>query len=128
VASSLNDFELLILLALIRLQPDAYGVPIAREIEERGKRSVALGSVYAVVERLEKRRLVRSELGEVTAERGGCAKRYFHITPKGLRETRAPRDSLIRMWRGVRELERDEQWRVRSRPAGGVTSGRLCGR
>ena len=102
---SLNDFELLILLALIRLKPDAYGVPIAREIEERGKRIVALGSVYAALERLEKRGLVRSELGEATAARGGRAKRFFHITAKGLRETRATRESLIRMWEGVPQLD-----------------------
>jgi DNA-binding PadR family transcriptional regulator len=55
-------------LALIRLEPEAYGVPIAREIEERGKRTVALGSIYAALERLEKRGLVRSELGEATAD------------------------------------------------------------
>jgi DNA-binding PadR family transcriptional regulator len=102
---SLNDFELLILLALIRLQPDAYGVPIAREIEERGKRTVALGSVYAALERLEKRGLVRSELGEATEVRGGRAKRYFHITATGLRATREARESLMRMWQGVPELE-----------------------
>jgi len=103
--SSLSDSELLILLALIRLEPNAYGVPIAREIAERGKRSYALGSVYAVLERLEKKGLVRSEFGEATAERGGRAKRFFHITGKGLRETRATRESLIRMWDGVPRLE-----------------------
>jgi len=102
---SLSEPELLILLALIRLEPDAYGVPIAREIEKRGKRNVALGSVYAALERLEKKGLVRSELGDATAERGGRAKRFFHITVKGLRETRAARESLIRMWDGVPQLE-----------------------
>jgi DNA-binding PadR family transcriptional regulator len=102
---SLSEPELLILLALIRLEPDAYGVPIAREIESRGKRNIALGSVYAALERLEKKGLVRSELGEATAERGGRAKRYFHITARGLRETRAARESLTRMWDGVPRLE-----------------------
>jgi PadR family transcriptional regulator PadR len=102
---SLSDSELLILLALVRLEPNAYGVPIAREIEERGKRNFALGSVYAALERLEKKGLVRSELGEATAERGGRAKRFFHVTAKGLRETRATRESLIRMWQGVPKLE-----------------------
>jgi PadR family transcriptional regulator PadR len=102
---TLSDFELLILIALIRLEPDAYGVPIAHEIEERSKRIVALGSVYAVLERLEKHGLVRSELGESTASRGGRAKRFFYITAKGLRQTRATRESLIRMWQGVPKLE-----------------------
>ncbi len=103
--ASLSDTELLILLALIRLEPEAYGVPIAREIEERCKRNLALGSVYAILERLEKKGLVKSELGEATAERGGRAKRFFRITAKGLRETRAMRQSLIRMWDGVPQLE-----------------------
>jgi PadR family transcriptional regulator PadR len=105
---TLSDFELLILIALIRLEPDAYGVPIAHEIQERSKRSVALGSVYAVLERLEKHGLVRSELGEATAARGGRAKRFFHITAKGLRQTRATRESLIRMWDGIPQLEGDK--------------------
>jgi len=102
---SLSDSELLILLALVRLAPNAYGVPIAREIAERGKRNFALGRVYSVLERLEKKGLVRSELGEATAERGGRAKRFFHITARGLREIRATRESLIRMWDGVPQLE-----------------------
>jgi DNA-binding PadR family transcriptional regulator len=102
---SLGDFELLVLLALIRLAPQAYGVPIAREIEVRGKRSVALGSVYAALERLAERGLVKSELGEATQERGGRAKRYFQITAKGLREVRSTREALIGMWQGVPQLE-----------------------
>ena len=102
---SLSDLELLVLLALIRLGPEAYGVPIAREIETRTKRSVAFGSVYAVLERLEEKGLVKSKLGEATSERGGRAKRYFHITAKGLREARSTREAFIGMWQGVPELE-----------------------
>jgi DNA-binding PadR family transcriptional regulator len=102
---SIGDLELLVLLALIRLGDDAYGVPIARDIEAHGKRSVAMGGVYAALERLEEEGWVRSELGEATPERGGRAKRYFHITESGLCEVRAARRSLIEMWRGVPELE-----------------------
>ena len=93
------------MLALIRLAPAAYGVPIAREIEARGGRSVALGSVYAALERLAEKGLVLSELGEATQERGGRAKRYFRITGEGLRAVRATRQSLIGMWQGVPSLE-----------------------
>lgn len=102
---SLRDVELLVLLALIRLGPAAYGVPIAREIEARGGRSVALGSVYAALERLAEKGLVKSELGEATQERGGRAKRYFQITAEGLRAVRVTRQSLIGMWQGVPSLE-----------------------
>jgi PadR family transcriptional regulator PadR len=102
---SLGDLELLVLLALIRLGPNAYGVPIARGIEANAKRSVALGTVYAVLERLEARALTNSELGEATQERGGRAKRYFQVTAKGLREVRSTRQALIGMWQGIPALE-----------------------
>ncbi|HEV8181407.1 MAG TPA: helix-turn-helix transcriptional regulator, partial [Candidatus Angelobacter sp.] len=73
--SNLGDFELMVMLALLRLGDDAYGVPISREIEQQSGREVALGSVYATLERLEGRGLVSSHLGKPTAERGGKAKR-----------------------------------------------------
>jgi len=103
--TTLNDLELLILLALIRLAPEAYGVPIAREIAERGKRSIALGTVYVVLERLEQSGLASSTLGEATSERGGRSKRFFHITPAGLAEVRACQDSFQSMWKGLRALK-----------------------
>ena len=70
----LANFELIVMLALMRLREDAYGVPISREIEERIGRVVALASVYATLERLESKGLLSSELGEPTPERGGRAR------------------------------------------------------
>ena len=67
-SSRLSDFELIVMLVLLRLEDDAYGVPIAREIEEQTKREVKLGSVYATLERLEEKDFVVSELGEPTQE------------------------------------------------------------
>lgn len=101
----LGDFELMVVLALMRLGDDAYGVPISREIEQQSGREVALGSVYAALERLEARGLVSSHLGKPTAERGGKAKRYFRITSNGLRKTRETRQALMKLWRGLPELE-----------------------
>ena len=80
----LTDFELMIMLAILRLRDGAYGVPIAREIEDTAGRMVTLGAVYLALDRLQQNGLVLSELGEATAERGGRAKRFFRITPKGL--------------------------------------------
>jgi DNA-binding PadR family transcriptional regulator len=94
-----------VLLALMRLDDDAYGVPISREIERQSGREVALGTVYAALERLEEAGLVASQLGEATAQRGGRAKRYFRITKRGLREVREARRALINLWRGLKELE-----------------------
>src|ERR1700681_5040404 len=97
----LGGFELLVLLALIRLADEAYGVPISDAIEESSGREVALGSVYITLERLEQKGFVSSRLGEPTPERGGRAKTYFHITAKGLREVRQARRTLINLWSGV---------------------------
>src|SRR6202049_1670705 len=100
----LGEFELMVMLALIRLGESAYGVPISREIEASSGREVAIGSVYATLERLEQKGFVSSSLGEPTAERGGRAKRYFHVTKRGLREVRKTRQALISLWRGLPEL------------------------
>ena len=101
----LGSFELMVLMALIRLGDDAYGVPITREIEAHLDREVAIGSVYATLARLEERRLVSSALGEPTPERGGRAKRYFRITAKGVRDVRDTQRVLVRLWKGVPELK-----------------------
>ena len=103
----LGGFELLVLLALIRLGDDAYGVPISNEIEASSGRSVSIGSIYITLDRLERKGLVSSTLGEPTAARGGRAKTYFRITAKGLREVRLARRSRVRLWRGVPQLAGD---------------------
>ncbi|HXN24407.1 MAG TPA: PadR family transcriptional regulator [Candidatus Dormibacteraeota bacterium] len=103
--TQLGELELIVMLALLRLGENAYGVPISREIEQQSGREVALGSVYATLERLQEKGLVSSNLGEPTAERGGRAKRYFRVTTKGLREARETRQALMKLWRGLRELQ-----------------------
>ena len=100
----LGGFELLVLLALIRLGDDAYGVPISEAIEKSSGREVALGSVYITLERLQHKGFVSSELGEPTAVRGGRAKTYFRITAKGLREVRQTQRTLITLWQDVPKL------------------------
>jgi len=100
----LGGLELTVMLALLRLGEDAYGVPISREIERQSGREVALGSVYAALERLQEKGLVSSHQGGPTAARGGRAKRYFRATSRGLREVREMRQALMKLWRGVRKL------------------------
>jgi PadR family transcriptional regulator, regulatory protein PadR len=101
----LGGFELLVLLALIRLGDEAYGVPISEAIEESSGKDVAIGSVYITLERLESKGLVSSRLGEPTAERGGRAKTYFRVTAKGLRQVRNAQRTLISLWKGIPQLE-----------------------
>ena len=100
----LGNFELMLLLALLRLDEDAYGVTIAQELEERTGREVVVASVYATLDRLQDRGLVASSLGDSTPERGGRAKRYFRITGAGLREVREARKSLMKLWDGLPQL------------------------
>jgi DNA-binding PadR family transcriptional regulator len=101
----LGGFELLVLLALIRIGDEAYGVPISEAIEESSGKEVAMGSVYITLERLQQKGFVSSRLGEPTAERGGRAKTYFRITAKGLREVRQARRTLMNLWQGVPQLQ-----------------------
>jgi DNA-binding PadR family transcriptional regulator len=101
----LGEFELMVMLAVLRLDADAYGVTISREIEKSTRREVSIGSVYAALERLGEKGLVTSALGDPTAERGGRAKRYFQITDSGLREVRQTQRALMRLWKGVPQLE-----------------------
>jgi DNA-binding PadR family transcriptional regulator len=102
---ALGKFELMVLLAVLRVGEEAYGVPIALELEETTGRDVLLGSVYAALERLEAKGLVASRLGESTPERGGRAKKYFKLTAKGLREVRDTYRTLVKLWRGLPELQ-----------------------
>jgi PadR family transcriptional regulator PadR len=103
--SYLGEFELMLLLVVIRLGEEAYGVPVAHELEQSRGRIVSLGSVYAALERLEAKGLITSSLGDPTPERGGKAKRYFRITRAGLRQVHETRRVLTRLWRTIPELK-----------------------
>jgi PadR family transcriptional regulator PadR len=96
----------MILLAILRVGDEAYGVPIAREIETTGGRSVILGAVYAALDRLEVNELVASSVGDPTPERGGRAKKFFRVTPAGLRAVRQAQQSLTSLWSGIPQLKR----------------------
>ncbi len=102
----LGELELLLLLAVIQLGDDAYGVPIARRLEVERGRSVSVGTVYAALERLEAKGLVTSSLGDPTPERGGKAKRFFRVTKEGLRQAQETRRVLTRLWQALPDLKR----------------------
>jgi DNA-binding PadR family transcriptional regulator len=104
-ASSLGTFDLMVLLALLRVGEDAYGVPISREIEQRSGRTVALATLYATLTRLERNGLISSSLGEPTRARGGRAKRYFRVTARGLRAVRETQRAFTSLWTGIPTLE-----------------------
>jgi DNA-binding PadR family transcriptional regulator len=99
-----GDLEHLILLAILRLGDEAYGIPILREIKERSGRKLNPGSIYPTLDRLERKGLVRSRVGTVTHERGGRAKRFFRLEPAGLERLRATRALLESMSRGFEDF------------------------
>ena len=101
----LTDFELMILLAVLRVGDDAYGVPIAQQIEDVAGRSVVRAAVYTALDRLQERGLVTSSVGDPTPERGGRAKRYFRVTGKGLKATKDTQRALIALWSGIPQLK-----------------------
>ena len=101
----LTDFELMILLAVLRLDNDAYGAAIARTIENTGGRTVLLGAVYAALDRMERNELVTSAFGDPTPERGGRAKRFFTLTPRGLRSVKDTQRALVALWSGIPALK-----------------------
>ena len=97
----LGDFEQLVLLALVRLGPDAYGATIRREIETHARRELSISAVYTTLQRLEQKGLVRSRVGDPLPERGGRRRKYFELLPPGARALRAAYDAFNAMTAGV---------------------------
>jgi PadR family transcriptional regulator PadR len=98
---SVGEFEQLVLLAILRLGPNAYGIPIIEEIRERAGRAVLRPAVYVALRRLEEKGLVRSRLGDASARRGGRQRKYYEVGAEGLTLLREARQALVRMWDGL---------------------------
>jgi PadR family transcriptional regulator PadR len=82
-SSNLGEFEQIVLLAVLRLKAEAYGVSIRTEITERTGREPTSGALYTTLERLETKGLLKSRTGEPTPQRGGRAKRYYTVSASG---------------------------------------------
>jgi PadR family transcriptional regulator PadR len=85
----IGAFEELVLLAVAGLAGSGYGVSIRAELEAETGEAISLGAVYATLERLERKGLVRSSVGPATAERGGRRKRVFRVSAAGSAALRA---------------------------------------
>jgi len=94
----LGEFEQMVLLAILQVKGEAYGVPIMEEIEGRTGRTVSRAAVYVTLRRLERRGLVASWMSEPTGERGGKARRCVRVEPEGLELLRESRRAMDRMW------------------------------
>lgn len=100
---ALGEFEQLVLLALVRLGPDAYGATVRREIETRAGRQVSISAVYTTLERLEQKGHVRSWIGEPTARRGGRRRKHFELLPSGARALKVAYKALAGMTAGLEQ-------------------------
>jgi PadR family transcriptional regulator, regulatory protein PadR len=98
---TLGEFEQLVLLAIVHLGEDAYGVPIVDEIERRTGRSVSRAAVYITLRRLEEKGFVSTWLSEPTPERGGKGRRCAKLEPAGATALREARRVADRMWQGL---------------------------
>lgn len=98
---SLGELEHLVLLAIGRLQPEAYAVNVVAEIRRRAERELGQASIYVVLGRLEDKGHLSSRLGEPTAERGGRPPRYYSLTPRAVEALRSKRRALQSMWEGL---------------------------
>ena len=100
----LGEFEALVLMAVLRLREDAYGMRIHRELETTANRTCSFGALYTTLDRLEEKGYVSSRVGERTAERGGRAKKYFRVNAPGSAALRQSYESTQRMAAGIEPL------------------------
>ena len=99
---SLGEFELMVLLAALRLgEDDAYSLAIADDIRERTGRTVRRSAVQMTLKRLESKGFITTWLGEPRAERGGKARRQIRVEPAGAAAVHDSRTALERMWGGL---------------------------
>jgi PadR family transcriptional regulator PadR len=104
-SATLAELEELTLLIVVALGLDAYGVSVQSRLERDARRPVALGAVYAALDRLERKGYVTSQFGEATKQRGGRRKRMFVATPAGVRALRDSRRTRERLWRAIEAPE-----------------------
>lgn len=97
----LGEFEYFLLTAAARLGEDAYGAAIRQEIEEATGRPCSIGALYTTLDRLETKGLVKTWMGEATAQRGGRAKRMVRVTAKGIHAAAEFYNAVTRVSRGV---------------------------
>lgn len=98
MTQGVGEFEQMVLLAILHVKGEAYGVPIVEEIERRTGRAPSRASVYVTLRRLEKRGLLTSWMSEPTGERGGKARRCVRVEPAGVALLRESRRAMEGMW------------------------------
>jgi DNA-binding PadR family transcriptional regulator len=98
---TIGELEHLILLAILRLGPEAYGVTITEELERHTSRPILRPSIYVALRRLKTKGLIKERLGEPESRRGGRARRFFELEEGGLEIVRESRSTLMSLWDGL---------------------------
>ena len=99
--SHLGEFEEIVLLTIMVLKDDAYGVSIKRAIKERANRSVSRGALHTALTRMEGKGLIKSWQGEANKERGGMRKRYYQVTNTGTAGLRYAKEIRDQLWNEI---------------------------
>lgn len=86
------------MLAILALQPEAYGVAIQRALASRMGRQLSFGAIYTTLDRLEGKGLISSHYGEPTPNRGGRAKKFFSVEALGIDALNADRRTTEALW------------------------------
>lgn len=102
--TKLGEFEELVLLTVAALQQDAYGVEIKRELEDRLKEKLSVGSIQSALKRMEEKGFLTSEFGEATLKRGGKRKRIYSATPYAHRILKEMKDIRAGLWNAIPAL------------------------
>jgi len=97
----LGEFEQMVLLSVMRLGDQAYGLAVKDELESVAGRSPSSGALYTTLDRMEKKGLLESYAGESSSERGGRPRRYLHLTPAGRAMLAQSRSTLLALWKGL---------------------------
>jgi DNA-binding PadR family transcriptional regulator len=97
----IGEFEHMVLLAVLRLDDNAYAVTVREEILSQTGRDLSRGSIYITLDRLESKGFLKSQLGDPTPERGGRAKRYYALRPAAIKALKESRKALENLWRGL---------------------------
>jgi PadR family transcriptional regulator PadR len=98
---TLGGFESMLMLAILRLGENAYGVTIRHELLTKAKKDVAIGAIYTGLERLEQKGFVKSWLGEPTSARGGRSKRFYRVTANGLKMLNETQNAILGLMVGL---------------------------
>jgi DNA-binding PadR family transcriptional regulator len=96
-----GEFEQMVLLAILRLEDEAFALSVLRELDKQARRKVSRGALYKTLERLDDKGLVEWEVEETVPGRGGHPRRRFTVTAEGVRALQASRDALFRLWHGL---------------------------